>query len=61
MTTETKLKKKVCPLMSDGTSKIHCIEHECMFWTMVYTTERHTTYGCIKVLEPQMVDGLLRV
>ena len=60
--------KKICPIMSgpdnvhrdDG--KVECIENDCMFWQRVYTTEGlMNNPDCIKVLEPMVRDGVLRV
>jgi len=56
-------KPKICPLLpvgKDGEPR-PCLQHDCMFWTRVYTIERLPNEGCIRVFAPEMVDGLLRV
>ena len=65
---------KICPLMSrpvgikheDGSPDIfmefqNCMGSKCQFWIEVFTTELHRTQGCCYELQPQMVDGQLRV
>lgn len=57
---------KICPLMSyrdQECTVTQCVEHECMFWITVYTTENVGTRvnGCAHALQPQMSDGRLRV
>ena len=61
----------ICPIMSgpvaiDGgvtviNKEIECIKHRCRLWIEVFTTELIRTQGCTYELEPQMVDGQLRV
>jgi len=64
---------KICPLMSRhvvfdfGMDKgiqfreVDCKGSECQFWIEVFTTELHRTQGCCYELQPQMVDGQLKV
>ena len=68
--------KSICPLMSGtptiiednvlGDRKLHdgivyCKENKCQLWITVYSTENIAQHGCSLELQPQMVNGLLRV
>ena len=56
-------KEKVCPYLpakKDG-KPATCVKANCAAWVTVYTIEHLPVTGCIRVLQPQMTDGLLRV
>ena len=62
--------QKICPIMSRLPSsvdasydkcEIMCVEHRCMLWIEVFTTEQIRINGCSLALQPSMQDGLFRV
>jgi len=61
--------EKICPFMSTGHpdfthgdhQMVKCQENKCRLWIEVFTTELHRIQGCAYELQPQMVDGQLRV
>ena len=54
---------KICPYIQGEKNgqPFRCVRDQCVSWTTVYTVEYLATTGCIRVFEPQMTDGLLRV
>ncbi len=61
MSNDNKKAAKVCPQMSDGNREIMCCERRCAWWITAYTTESLQWEGCAIALQPQMVDGVIRV